>query len=234
MAEPNFVAGKQNLNFNSVVEAIIKRTCIIDYGIIQDIPASGVVDVAVAVSSTEQNMFYMTCVLANIASSSFALNIKPNIGDRVLVVYPRLYDEDMFTVADDEDERKKIIVNKEAKGYNLLSGIAILINQCKKASHKNVIKIEDGKLDIKLAYDEDNDKNMLTFSSDEDGAIQFGNDNCSVDIDKDGYLSYKNKKDNKTELTFTSSGATIQDKNGCKIEMDSTYTTINGKLKVKK
>ena len=144
MKEPNFVAGNKSLNFNTVVESIIKRSCIIDFGIVQGIPAKGLVNVSVAVSSTEQNMFCMTCVLANVASSSFTVDLKPNVGDRVLVVYPRMYDDRMFKVTDKEDDNKKIIVNENAKGYNLMSGIAILLNQYKSSGHKNILKIEDG------------------------------------------------------------------------------------------
>lgn len=235
MDMPNLTAGKDCLDFVSTVEAIIKRSCIIDYGIVQDTPADGIVTVSVAVSDTPQNMFCMTCVLANIASSSLTVNVKPNKGDRVLVVYPRLYDESMFTVPDSEKDKLKIKVNPQAKGYNLLSGIAILMNQYKTASHKNVINVADGKVEVKLAYDKQKDKNFLTFSSDKDGAIDFGNEKCAVKIDKDGYLSYKTKGqgDSKTTLEFKSTGMTIQDANGCKIETSSTFTIINGKLKVK-
>lgn len=148
MEEPNFLAGNHSLNFDTVVEAIIKRSCIIDFGIVQGIPSDGLVDVSIAVSTTKQDMFCTTCVLANIASSSFTVNVKPNIGDRVLIVYPRIYDKDMFTVPDSEDDKKKIIVNEKAKGYNLLSGIAILMNQYKEASHKSVLKVEDGVITV--------------------------------------------------------------------------------------
>lgn len=236
MEAPNFIAGNDCLDFVSVVEAIIKRSCIIDFGIVQEVRAEGIVDVSVAVSDTEQNMFCMTCVLANIASSSLTVAVKPNVGDRVLVVYPRIYDDDMFTVTDNEDDNKKIKISPSAKGYSLCGGIAILLNQYKTAGHKNLIKIEDGKIDIKLAYDKDDDKNYLTFSSDKDGAIAFGNDKCDVKIDEDGYFSYKTKGqgDNKTTLEFKSTGMTLQDKNGCKIETDSQFTVINGNLKIKK
>lgn len=142
MDKPNFIAQEQGLNFDSVVEAIIKRSCIIDYGIIQEVRASGVVDVSVAVAKTEQAMLCMTCVLANIASDSFTVDITPKKGDRVLVVYPRLFDPEMFTVPDSDNT--KLIINPNARGYNLMSGIAILINQYKKASHKNLLKIADG------------------------------------------------------------------------------------------
>lgn len=150
MKDPNFIAQEAGLNFNSVVEAIIKHSCIIDYGIIQNIVADGVVDVSVAVSRTEQDMVCMTCVLANIASGAFTLNVKPSVGDRVLVVYPRIYDDKMFTVPDSDTDKKKLTVNYEANGYNLMSGIAILINQYKEASHKNVITVDKDSIEAEV------------------------------------------------------------------------------------
>ena len=145
MTEPNFISQEAGLNFNTVVEAIIKRSCIIDFGIVQDVVSDGIVDVAVAVSKTEQDMLCMTCVLANIASKAFTLNVKPHKGDRVLVVYPRLYDDKMFNFTGSEGSDAELTVNYEAKGYNLASGIAILISQYREAGHKNVITIdEDG------------------------------------------------------------------------------------------
>lgn len=162
MKDPNFIAQEAGLNFGSVVEAIIKRSCIIDYGIIQNVVADGVVDVSIAVSRTEQDMFCMTCVLANIASSSFTLNIKPKAGDRVLVVYPRIFDDDMFTVPDGDDAIKPII-NFDAKGYNLMSGIAILINQYKEASHKNLFTIDE---DGYFKFENEDNKTFVEFTKD--------------------------------------------------------------------
>lgn len=181
MKDPNFIAQEAGLNFNSVVEAIIKHSCIIDYGIIQNIVADGVVDVSVAVSRTEQDMLCMTCVLANIAGAGFTLNVKPSVGDRVLVVYPRIYDDKMFTVPDSDTEKKKLIVNFNAKGYNLMSGIAILINQYKKASHKNVVTVDNGNISAKL--------NKVEITTDSDGAITVDNGKATVNIDKDGNVT---------------------------------------------
>lgn len=181
MKDPNFIAQEAGLNFNSVVEAIIKHSCIIDYGIIQNIVADGVVDVSVAVSKTEQDMLCMTCVLANIAGAGFTLNVKPSVGDRVLVVYPRIYDDKMFTVPDSDTDKKKLIVNFNAKGYNLMSGIAILINQYKKASHKNVVTVDNGNISAKL--------NKVEITTDSDGAITVDNGKATVNIDKDGNVT---------------------------------------------
>lgn len=150
MTDPNFISQEAGLNFNTVVEAIIKRSCFIDFGIIQDVVSDGVVDVAVAVSKTKQDMLCMTCVLANIASKAFTLNVKPHKGDRVLVVYPRLYDDNMFNFTGSEGDDTKLIENYEAKGYNLASGIAILISQYREAGHKNVITIDEDSLEMEI------------------------------------------------------------------------------------
>jgi hypothetical protein len=234
----------------------------------------------------------MTCVLANIASSEITVKIKPAVGDKVLVVYPRLYDEDMFTVPDADTEKTKIIVNEQARGYNMTAGIAFLFNQYKEASHHNTIDFSNGNLSLKLAYskddeanlltldtdkdgavilnsngntvelnkkgelsaklayDSDNDKHLLKIDTDKDGAVILNSNNNKAMIDKDGaftasnskgnvvmnkngYLSYKNTDDNSTKLDFTSSGMTIQDKNGCKIVSSSNDIKINGKLTIK-
>lgn len=198
MKDPNFIAQEAGLNFNSVVEAIIKHSCIIDYGIIQNIVADGVVDVSVAVSRTEQDMLCMTCVLANIASAGFTLNVKPAVGDRVLVVYPRIYDDKMFTVPDNDTDKKKLIVNFDAKGYNLMSGIAILMNQYKKASHKNVITVDKGNVTAKL--------NKVELTTTADGDITVNNGKATVNIDKDGNVTVDTQgkyaiKNSSTDLT---------------------------------
>lgn len=216
MTEPNFLVQQEGLNLATAIESIVKRSCIIDYGIIQKVVADGVVDVSVAVARTDEDMICMTCVLANVASSSITVNVVPHEGDRVLVVYPRIYDDKMFNV-EEGDEGKELIVNYEAKGYNLMSGIAVLLNQYKENKHKNVIKIEDGSVELEL------DKK------------------CELKIDDKGYLSYKttSNDDSKTKLEFTSSGMTLQDKNGNTIvssapEGGDAMIVINGNLKVKK
>lgn len=146
----NFIAQEAGLNFNTAVEAIIKRSCIVDFGIVQDVVADGVVDVSVAVAHTEQSMMCMTCVLANIASSAFTLNVKPHKGDRVLIVYPRIYNDDMFSVKDDEDKDVEVKIDSEASGYNLASGIAILLNQYKESGHKNIVTIDKDSLNVEM------------------------------------------------------------------------------------
>lgn len=217
MNPSDFIAGKEGVGLSSAIEAMIKRSCIIDYGIIQNVVADGVVDVSVAVSKTEQDMIIMTCVLANIASANFTLKIIPKKGDRVLVIYPRIFNDTMFKVEGNETKDTKIIVDKDAKGYNLASGIAVLLNQYKSSGHKNVLTIDEG------------------------GTFTFVNAKATVSLDSDGYFHYKNTdtdNDNNSKIDFSSSGFTIQDKAQNKIVSDtssgSESITINGHLKVKK
>jgi hypothetical protein len=196
MGDPNYIALNNNVNFNTVVETIIKKRCIIDYGIVESVPANGVVEVAVAVSDTPENMCYLTCVLANIASSSFTVNIKPNVGDRVLVVYPRLYDERMFNVPDSDEDKTKIIQNEKANGYNIMSGIAILLNQYKTACHKNVLSIDEN-----ITLEHNNTK--LVISENDEITVDTGKAEIKIDnsgnvtIDaKNGKISLKNSSTN--------------------------------------
>lgn len=197
MKDPNFLTKEAGLDFNTVVGDIIKHSCIVDFGIIQNVVADGVVDVSLAVSKTPQDIMCMTCVLANIASSSVTFHIKPNVGDRVLVVYPRLFDDKMFAVPSGS-QATEVIVNPEAKGYNLTSGIAILINQYKQDTHENVITIDEGKVSSKL--------NKVEVTTTADGDITVDNGKATINIDKDGNVSVNAQgkytiKNSSTDLT---------------------------------
>lgn len=213
MKASDFVSGRQGLDFSSAIENMIKQSCIVDYGIVQEVVADGVVNVSLAVAKTEQDMVCMTCVLANIASSNFTLKVVPSVGDRVLIFYPRLFNDTMFNVSGDDND-KKIVIDKTAKGYNLASGIAVLLNQYKSSGHKNVITIDEG------------------------GTFTFVNEKATVSLDSDGYLHYINNDDEKSKIDFSSSGFIIQDKAENKIVSDTTSGSeciiINGNLKVKK
>ena len=189
--EPNLKAGTETLNAQTVIESAIRQSCIIDYGIVQEVPANGIVNVSIAVSDTKQNMLCMTCVLAGIASSALSVYVKPNVGDRVLVVYPRVYDENMFTVSSDvsDENNKKVVVTPQAKRYDICGGIAILLNQYKTAGHKNYIKVEDGKVELKLSYDKNKSKNLDELTTTADGDIELKNEKATISVDKNGNVT---------------------------------------------
>lgn len=232
----NLLSFEECTNFNALVESMIKRSCIIDYGIVLDSPADGIVNVAVAVADTPQNQFCMTCVLANIASSSITTYVKPNAGDRVLVFYPRMYSPKMFTIPEDENDRTAVLVDESARGYNLACGIAVLMNQYKEASHQNLIKAEDGTISLQLAYNADDEVNYVTLSINADGEISFNSNNNTLDLNKDGELSVGlayNSDDEKPLVTLDvdKDGALTVKSNDAsvKINKDSEITVANTK-----
>lgn len=224
MKPSDFISGKQGLDFSSAIENMIKQSCIIDFGIVQNIVADGVVDVSVAVSKTAQDMVCMTCVLANIASSNFTLKVVPKKGDRVLVVYPRIFSDTMFNVEGDETKDTKIVVDKDAKGYNLASGIAVLLNQYKSNAHESVLTFDE---DITFARG----NTQLVLNKDDE--TTFTQNDVQITINKDSEISVTNGK---ADITVDKDGnVTIDSKNGkiCLKNNDtSLYDILSGMLEI--
>ena len=223
MEKGNYLLGKDSVNLASAIRNMLHSSCIIDYGIVLDEEATdGIVTVQLSVAKTSQDRIIIPCVLANIAGTSFTVDVKPNKGDKVLVVYPRFYDATMFIVPEDKKTLTDPVIKENASGYNLFSGIAILINQNKEATYKNVLKLADGTVDLKLAWDKDNEENLFTLNVNADGScslksakvnasinaegtISLANENASVSIDKDGVLTFTNG-DNGATVTISNNG----------------------------
>lgn len=218
-------------SLGDMLHRVINNTFIVEYGIIKNIPAEGVVTVEMSVAEKANDIVITDCVLASFASSSVTVRIKPNIDDKVMVLFPRKFHSNMFQKGKNEP-----IIAEATTGYNVLTGIAILLNQYQEATHKNFIDISDGNLTMKLGYNEDEDKNMVSVTTDKDGSYEINNGKSKVVVDSDGYLSYTNtdSEDNKSKIVFDSNGVTIQDKNGCTITSSKTSIKINNKLEIKK
>lgn len=216
-------------NQSDMIHRIIGNTFIIEYGIIKDIPADGIVTVEMSVSDNEENIIITDCVLLTPASKNFAVKVQPELDDKVLVLFPRKFNNDMFN-----KDKNETIISDEASGYNVLSGIAVLMNQFQEEVHKNFIEFSEGNLKLDVNYDKDTDKTAVSVSMDKDGNIEVSNQKGKVKLDSEGYLKYENTDDNKSKIEFTSSGFTMQDKNGCTITSSSSDIQINGKLKIKK
>ena len=221
--------GASSANFMTAVQAMISRSCIVDFGVIQKADKKGIVEVAVSVADSSEDIKYITCVLANTASSSVTVNIKPNVGDKVIVLYPRRFDSKMFST-----DNKDVIVNKNARGYNLFSGIALLCNQYKVNSHKNLITLEDGTVTIQLVYNEDDDKNKVIASINSDGELAYSsNENFNLNVNKDGELAYSSN-DN-FNLNVNKDGSFELASNNVQITTNSNdeVSITNGKATVK-
>ena len=229
------VLGGLGLSDADATHRRIGATYIVDYGIIKDIPTDGIVTVEMSASKDKQSITITNCILASFASSSFTVKIKPNIDDKVIVLFPKNYSSRMF-----DKEVNETIISQATEGYCLLGGIAILLNQFQDF-HKNYIDFSDGCADIKLAYSEDDDKNFISLNTNKDGEITLTvKDKFSQKIDKDGALNITsnntsieiNKDD---EITVNNGKATVTiDKNGnVKINTSGKYTIKNSSTNLK-
>lgn len=203
---------------SDMLHRVIGTTFIVEYGIIKKIPATGIVTVEMSVADSADNIIITNCVLASFSSSSVTVNIKPNIDDKVIVLFPRRFAGKMFN-----PETNEPIITDCGNGYTLMGGIAILLNQYQEAYHKNYIDISDGCITLKMAYSEDDDKNLFTFESKADGALTLVSNNVQIATNKD------------SEITVTNGKATITvDKNGnVTIDAQGKYTIKNGTTDLK-
>lgn len=203
---------------SDMLHRAIGTTFIVEYGIIKDIPAKGIVTVEMSVADSADDIIITNCVLASFASSSVAVNIKPNIDDKVIVLFPRKFAGKMFSPDNNEP-----IITECGNGYTIMGGIAILLNQYQDSYYKNYIDVSDGSITIKMAYSEDSSKNLFTFESNSDGELNLVSNNVQITTNKDSEITVKNGK------------ATITvDKNGnVTVDAQGKYTIKNGVTSLK-
>ena len=203
---------------SDMMHRAIGTTFIVEYGIIKKIPATGIVTVEMAVADSADDIIITNCVLASFSSSSVTVNIKPNIDDKVIVLFPRRFAGKMFN-----PETNEPVITDCGNGYTIMGGIAILLNQYQEAYHKNYIDISDGCITLKMAYSEDDDKNLFTFESNADGELTLVSNNVQITTNKD------------SEITVTNGKAKITvDKNGnVTIDAQGKYTVKNGTTDLK-
>ena len=241
-SQGNFFIEATSQNLSSVLHRVIGNTFIVEYGIIKAIPSEGVVTVEMSVAEKEKDVVITDCVLASFASSSVTVRIEPNIDDKVIILFPRKFHNDMFQV-----DKNETIISDVGTGYNLFSGIAILLNQYQEATHKNYIDIVNGTLTLKLAYNEDDDKNLFELNINEKGAIilksGYNKDNdknlFELNINEEGAIVLKsayNKDDDKNlfELNINEEGAIAfnNDVTSVSIDAEGNNEIDNGKAKI--
>lgn len=211
---------------SDLINSIIEGRYIISYGVVTDIVDEGLVSVLCSVAKSTQGIMTMVCVLANLASDTFTLNVVPKKGDKVLVLCPNLFEPDMF-----DPEQKEVIVDETAHGYSPLYSIAIPINQYKTSAHKNVVTLADGALNAKLAYDKDNDKNNAEVTIKDDGTLIYKNPKTTFTIGTDGNITIETDgkfifKNNTTDLKTVLSDLATQIKNLQTYGSPATHTVM--------
>jgi hypothetical protein len=200
-----------------MLHAFIGTTFILEYGIIKNIPAKGIVTVEMSVADSADDIIITNCVYANLAGSSFSLNIKPNVDDKVMVFFPRKFLGAMF-----KKESNEALVSECGNGYSLMGGIAVPMNQYHETKHKNYIDLSDGNLTLKLAYDEENERNLFSLATSADGSLSLSL-GYNEDEDK-SMVELSAQADGNITLINTVTTVTIED--------DGAYSIDNGKSTV--
>ena len=220
---------------SDMLHRVIGTTFIVEYGIIKKIPATGIVTVEMSVADSADDIIITNCVLASFASSSVTVNIKPNIDDKVIVLFPRRFAGKMFN-----PETNEPVITDCGNGYTLMGGIAILLNQYQETYHKNYIDISDGCITLKMAYSEDDDKNLFTFESKAGGELTLVSNNVQITTNKDSEFTLVSNNvqiaaNKDSEITVTNGKAKITvDKNGnVTIDAQGKYTVKNGTTDLK-
>lgn len=137
---------RKSVNLPSAIRKMVAETPIVEFGIVKQVIAKGVVLVQLSVARDEKSVTLITCPLMSVACGNVTIDIEPKENDKVLVLFPRVFDTDMFDL-----DNKDTLINPNASGYNLLSGVAVLMTQYKKNKHKNTLSISsDGNGNITL------------------------------------------------------------------------------------
>lgn len=158
---------------SDMLHRVIGSTFIVEYGIIKAIPAKGIVTVEMSVAESANDIIITNCVLASFASSSFTVNIKPNIDDKVIVLFPRCFVGKMFNPDNNEP-----IMTDCGNGYTIMGGIAILMNQYQEKHHKNYIDVSDGEITL-VSKD-------VQLTTNKDSEITVKNGKATITVDKSG------------------------------------------------
>ena len=137
---------RKSVNLPSAIRKMVAETPIVEFGIVKQVIAKGVVLVQLSVARDEKAVTLITCPLLSVACGNVTIDIEPKENGKVLVLFTRVFDTDMFDL-----DNKDTLINPNASGYNLLSGVAILLTQYKKGKHKNILSISaDDKGNITL------------------------------------------------------------------------------------
>ena len=176
----DFLIKANNATFSNAVKAIIGRTCLIEFGVIKKVIASGVVQVAVSVAKSSSDVRILTCVLVSPCSTSFAINFVPKENDKVLVFFPRRFNADMFST-----NKNDIIIDENGEGFTPFTGLAVLYNQFR-SDYTNTLTVDNG--DITVTTEN------ASVHIDANGSVTV-NANSGVTVDaKDGKITLKNNE----------------------------------------
>lgn len=167
----------QQINSNAVIQSMINDSFMIEFGVIKEVVAEGVVNVIASCADKNRDAKLFTCVYGGFATSELSIVVEPKVDDKVIVLFPRRFLPQMFKL-----ENNEIIVAKNTRKRGVFSGIALPFSQITD-EYKNILKIqEDGTFDFKT-------ENDLNINVNKDNEITIDTTKAKVTIDKDGNVS---------------------------------------------
>lgn len=209
---------------SDAIQQVLRRTCIVDFGVITEVLGENVVKVGIAVADSVEDVQITVCTLVSPCSATIALNIEPSVGDKVLVFFPRHFSSSMFEVTETDPAP---IIDSACQSYSRLGGLAVLMNQFDyDKHHKNLQLSADGVLSIRLPYNDNGNANVITAQTDGEGKM-------SLDISKnDGDVSLVAldvDQDGNSNLTVNNGKATVKIDSSGNVEVNSQgkYTIKN-------
>lgn len=172
---------------SDAIQKVIRRTCIVDYGIIIAVLGQNVVKVGISVADNPEDVQIIVCTLVSLCSASFSVNIEPAVGDKVLVLFPRHFNPKMF-----DTEMQDPIIDATCKGYTRLSGLALLVNQFNSNSHTNNLQIDNKGV---LTYAVGDNTVTLDLSDTQNKKILIQDSNgCTIETTSEGTVINGNLK----------------------------------------
>lgn len=217
---------------SDAIQQVIKRTCIVEFGVILEVLGDNIVKVGVAVADNAEDVQIMVCTLVSLCSSAVSINIEPVKGDKVLILSPRHFNPKMFAVPEKGADLEPIL-DPSCQGYTRLSCLALLINQFDYDKHKNNIQLTaDGELSVRLPYGNGDNANVITAQTDEEGKM-------SLDVSKDdgdtSLITVDLDQEGNANLVVNKGKATIKiDSNGnVEVNAQGKYTIKNNSTDLK-
>lgn len=183
--------------YPQIIATEIRNTYIIEYGIIKEILEDGSVVVATMANTSKNDIHVVQCPLATFASANLTMSITPNIDDKVILLYPRRCIDEMFDV-----NKTDMLISGHCAGYNIFSGIAILLNQYQSNGHHNTMNFSDSGMALKLGYDAENETNNFSMTvaatgetkiTTVDTPFEISNGKATVKVDAEGNITIDSK-----------------------------------------
>ena len=214
-----------NTSMRDLIEDYINNSFIIGFGFITEVIDIDIVSVQVGAATKEKDITISTCILGSMCSNNMTVKVDPQKGDRVIVFYPRTYEDRMF-----DPDTEGTVIESDANGYAYGKGIAFLANQFFTDSYKkNLSHITDETIDMNVT-DKDITINInngettaATLAVTSKGAVSYSvGENKVIDISDKGAITI-NTANNDLSIDAGTGNVSIK---GTKVTVNDTSLEV--------